>query len=99
MGQLDQKLDHYVTDRLAQAESGRAEALYDLGLLYSTGQGVARDYVQAHKWFNLASICGVRRAQVDRCELARDMEKNDIAEAQRQAREWLDSHSPEAPPA
>jgi hypothetical protein len=74
------------------AESGQAEALYDLGLLYSTGQGVNKDYIQAHKWFNLAAIRGVRRAKVDRKELALDMRHREIAEAQRQAREWLNTH-------
>ena len=49
-------------DSLAQYESeaklGRADALYNLGLAYSTGQGVAQDYVVAHKWFNLAAQRG-----------------------------------------
>ncbi|NVJ69846.1 MAG: sel1 repeat family protein [Alphaproteobacteria bacterium] len=92
MGQKDRDLYEYVEDRLAKAEHGAPDALYDLGLLYSTGQGVDRDYVQAHKWFNLAAIRGVSRAQVDRCELAKDMSRQQIAEAQRQAREWLQLH-------
>ncbi|WCL55719.1 hypothetical protein [Gimibacter soli] len=86
------ELYSYVQERMAGAETGQADALYDLGLLYSTGQGVERDYVQAHKWFNLAAIRGVRRAQVDRTELARDMTFAQIAEAQKQAREWLNTH-------
>ncbi|WP_262690485.1 SEL1-like repeat protein [Kordiimonas aestuarii] len=92
MGQKDRDLYDYVADRLAKAETGAPDAYYDLGLLYSTGHGVDQDYVQAHKWFNLAAIRGLQRAAVDRCELARDMDKLDIAEAQRQAREWLDAH-------
>ncbi len=92
MGRRDHELYDYVTNRLAEAESGKAEALYDLGLLYSTGQGVQRDYVEAHKWFNLASIFGVTRAQVDRRELALDMSFHDVEEAQRLAREWLSLH-------
>ena len=54
-------------DSLAQyerdAKQGRAEALYNLGLAYSTGQGVAQDIVAAHKWFNLAAMRGMRRGQ------------------------------------
>ncbi|WP_417461080.1 hypothetical protein [Kordiimonas sp.] len=92
MGQKDRDLYDYIADRLAKAEAGAAEALYDLGLLYSTGHGVDRDYIEAHKWFNLAAIRGVNRAEVDRCELARDMDMRDIAEAQRQARKWLSTH-------
>ncbi|MFC3050747.1 SEL1-like repeat protein [Kordiimonas pumila] len=92
MGQKDRDLYRYIQDRLAKAEAGMPEALYDLGLLYSTGQGVERDYVQAHKWFNLAAIRGVRRAQVDRHEVARELDLASIAEAQRQARHWLTLH-------
>lgn len=89
MGQVDH---HYLEERRAAAEAGRAEALYDLGLLYSTGQGVGLNYIEAHKWFNLAAMRGIRRAQIDRAELARDMSAHEIAEAQRQAREWLSHH-------
>lgn len=92
MGQLDTDLTAYVADRLSKAEAGQAKAYYDLGLLYSTGHGVVRDYVEAHKWFNLAAICGLERAKVDRKELAEEMDHKDIQEAQRQARYWLDHH-------
>jgi TPR repeat protein len=92
MGQKDRDLYDYVAERLAKAEAGVPDAFYDLGLLYSTGHGVDQDFVQAHKWFNLAAIRGLRRAVVDRCELAKDMDRIEIAEAQRQAREWLDTH-------
>ncbi|MCG8506223.1 MAG: hypothetical protein MI755_16585 [Sphingomonadales bacterium] len=92
MGQHDHELATYLNERLAEAEAGTPEALYDLGLLYSVGQGVERDYVAAHKWFNLAAVRGVKRAQVDRAELAQDMNQWEIAEAQRQAREWLACH-------
>ncbi len=74
------------------AEKGQAEAFYDLGLLYSTGQGVAQDLIAAHKWFNLAALKGVKRAQVDRAELADDMSGWEIAEAQKMAREWQTTH-------
>lgn len=89
MGQVNHV---YLQERQAAAEAGRADALYELGLLYSVGQGVGPDYIAAHKWFNLAAMRGIRRAQVDRAELARDMSSHEIAEAQRQAREWLLRH-------
>ncbi len=92
MGQQDKKLERYLANRLAEAEHGKAEALYDLGLLFSTGQGVDLDYVTAHQWFNLAAMHGIRRAKVDREELAQDMSDWEIAEAQRLAREWLTCH-------
>ncbi len=80
-------------DSLAQYESeaklGRADALYNLGLAYSTGQGVGIDMVAAHKWFNLAAVRGVEAAKSWRNQLAADMAPSQVAEAQRLAREWL----------
>jgi hypothetical protein len=80
-------------DSLAQfesdAKSGRAEALYNLGLAYSTGQGVDVDYIAAHKWFNLAAMKGSEIAKGWRAQISREMNSNQIAEAQRLAREWL----------
>lgn len=71
---------------------GGADALYQLGLKYSAGKGVEADLVTAHKWFNLAALRGNREARDYRSELAREMSDNDVAEAQRQAREWLRCH-------
>jgi len=73
------------------AAQGRPDALYDLGLLYSTGNGVDPDYVTAHMWFNLAAMQGMRRAKVERAELAKEMSPAEVAQAQRRAREWLAS--------
>lgn len=89
---MAQVIDRYVSERMAAAERGRPDALYDLGLLFSTGQGVELNLIEAHKWFNLAAMRGVERAQIDRAELARDMSPAEIAEAQRQARQWLSCH-------
>ncbi|MCX7280445.1 MAG: hypothetical protein NTX21_02540 [Alphaproteobacteria bacterium] len=64
-------------DSLAQyerdAKEGRADALYNLGLAYSTGQGVGVDMVVAHKWFNLAAVRGVEAAKNWRHQLATEM--------------------------
>ena len=80
-------------DSLAQyeveAKQGRADALYNLGLAYSTGQGVTVDYIAAHKWFNLAAMKGSDLAKNWRATISREMSGGQIAEAQRLAREWL----------
>ena len=80
-------------DSLAQFESeaklGRTDALYNLGLAYSTGQGVPQDYVVAHKWFNLAALRGCDIAKSWRNQIAEEMNAGQIAQAQRLAREWL----------
>src|ERR1700733_6240644 len=78
-------LAQYETD----AKQGRADALYNLGLAYSTGQGVGVDYVAAHKWFNLAAMKGSEIGKSWRAQISREMNSGQIAEAQRQAREWL----------
>lgn len=76
---------------LKAARQGRAEACYDLGLLFSVGRDVAVDMIEAHKWFNIAVMKGVREAQACRAELAADMSAEEIAAAQRAAREWLET--------
>ena len=66
------------------------DELFRMGLLYSTGQGGAPlDYVSAHMLFNLAAMRGSVEAKVYRKELADEMASEEVAEAQRQAREWL----------
>jgi TPR repeat protein len=66
------------------------DELFRLGLLYSTGQGGAPlDYVSAHMLFNLAAMRGSVEAKVYRKEISEEMASDDVAEAQRQAREWL----------
>ena len=71
------------------------DELFRLGLLYSTGQGGAPlDLVSAHMLFNLAALRGSEEAKSYRRELSREMDSQDIAEAQRAARRWLDQ-SPE----
>jgi TPR repeat protein len=74
------------------AEQGNAIAENSLGLMYYQGQGVPQDYVQAHLWLNLAAS----RANSDRQKkyadqrdlVAGKMTAEQIAEAQRRAREW-----------
>ena len=75
--------------RLA-AEQGNAEAQSNLGLMYENGQGVPQDYVLAHMWVNLAASQGgeTENAVKYRDILARSMTPNQLAEAQKLAREW-----------
>jgi TPR repeat protein len=80
-------------DRIINAaRHGDLEAYFELGVTFSTGaNGVDLDLVQAHKWFNLAALRGSSEGQYCRAEIAREMSRADIAEAQRQARAWLSS--------
>lgn len=66
------------------------DELFRMGMLYSTGQGGAPlDYVSAHMLFNLAAMRGSEEAKSYRRELSQEMDAAEVAEAQRQAREWL----------
>ena len=71
-----------------------ADAFFDLGMKYATGQSVAIDLVTAHKWFNIAALKGSREAIRLRREIAAEMPENDIAAAQRAARDWLSAGKP-----
>jgi hypothetical protein len=68
------------------------DVFFQLGINYSTGRGVAADMVAAHKWFNLAAAKGNAEAARYRKELAAEMASTEVAEAQRQAREWISLH-------
>lgn len=75
---------------LADAACGEADACFDLGVAFSTGNhGVNADFVEAHKWFNLAAARGHAEASWCRADIADEMTAREIAEAQRRAREWL----------
>ncbi|WP_339928900.1 SEL1-like repeat protein [uncultured Brevundimonas sp.] len=68
------------------------EALFRLGMMYSTGQaGCPMDRVSAHMIFNLAAMKGSVEARVYRREMSQEMEQDEIADAQRAARRWIDA--------
>ncbi|WP_395000253.1 hypothetical protein [Sphingomonas sp.] len=91
MAAISQKSAEFLLrSRLADAERGDVEALFELGVCYSTGRGgIAVDLVEAHKWFNLGALSGDTRSQQCRAEISIEMTAREIAEAQRQARSWL----------
>lgn len=69
------------------------EAQHALGSDYALGDGVPKDYVQAHMWFNTAasraSDAEVRKEMaMFRDHVAAKMTPAQIAKAQRLAREW-----------
>ena len=71
---------------------GTPDALFELGLMYCAGRDVELDLVSAHKWFNLAAMRGNEDAKRYRKEIAHEMSRTEVAEAQRRAREWLALH-------
>ena len=85
------KSAHFLMEsRLADAARGNADALYDLGIAYSTGSGgIDVDLIAAHKWFNLAALNGSEAATMCRADISDEITAREIVEAQRQARAWL----------
>ena len=73
--------------RLA-AEQGDASAQGSLGLMYGTGKGVPQDYLLAHMWVNMAAAQGNEAGSKGVKILEEIMTPQQIAEAQRLAREW-----------
>ena len=45
------------------ADAGQADAQYNVGLMYRTGQGVAQDYREAMRWYAKAAAQGHAKAQ------------------------------------
>ena len=70
--------------------SANAEDLFRLGLMYSTAlEDRGPDYVEAHKWFNLAAMMGSIAAKAYREEITFEMSTQDLTLAQRAARGWM----------
>ena len=83
------RLDRASSEAFADGHSASGDVLFQLGVMCATGRTGAVDLVSAHKWFNLAAHRGSREAAAYRREVAAEMSADDIAAAQREAREWL----------
>jgi uncharacterized protein len=71
------------------AEDDVSETFFERGIRYSTGRDVIPDLIAAHMWFNLAAQRGHAAARSYRNDLAREMTTKEVAQAQREAREWI----------
>ena len=74
------------------AATGNAETLFELGLMYATGRNGDPDNIAAHKWLNIAAFRGIEAAKHHREALAAEMTREEIAQAQREARDWITRH-------
>ena len=77
------------------AGKGNAKAMFNIGEMYASGKGVPQDYVLAYMWFTLAAshypaseIADRNNVAIKINEIALKMIPEEIAEAQRLAREW-----------
>src|SRR3546814_3057936 len=70
MGNSIKSAAFLIESRLADAERGDPNAYFDLGIAHSSGaDGREVDFVQAHKWFNLAALAGSEEGQACRAEI------------------------------
>ena len=85
-----QKGDYATALRLwiPAAYQGEARAQFDMGVIHANGRGVLQDYAVAHMWFSLSASRGDTTAAEYRQKLAKDMSPEQIADAQKMAREW-----------
>lgn len=79
------------------AANGDAFAQFQLGELYATGDGVEQDYVQAHKWMNIAATLGYQSAIEKRGVISQLMTPQMLADAQAAAREYFNNEAKRVP--
>ncbi|MCY4384579.1 MAG: ankyrin repeat domain-containing protein [Nitrospinae bacterium] len=72
----------------ASAKKGDRRAMAALGRAFVKGVGVPQDFVEAHKWLNLAAARGDAKAAAERDALAKEMTAEERTEARNLARAW-----------
>ena len=65
---------------------------FQRAIFLSSGRSGEVDFVEAHKWFNIAAARGDRTAAEHRDELAREMTRQQVAAALQAARQWARHH-------
>ena len=85
----------------AAAEAGDGRSMLALGRAYRKGLGAPQDFIEAHKWLNLAAGQGSAEAAAERDALAGEMTADERAEARKLARAWRNRETQTAarPPA
>ena len=72
------------------AEQNYAEAQYNLGVCYATGQGVTKDAIEAYKWWLLADAQGNEGTKQNITRLEGQLTREQIAEGKRREQNWLE---------
>lgn len=86
---MDNLFSEDVYQERSKCPAGEAETFTERGIDASLGRHGQPDRIAAHKWFNIAALSGAVDAVRLRRELALEMTADEIAMAQRLAREWL----------
>ena len=72
-----------------RAANGSVTAQSNLGFMYENGYGTPKDFVSAHKWYNIAASNGDVTARDSRLRLTDEMSKLQLSEALRQAKSCM----------
>lgn len=70
------------------ADQGFGVAQYNLGAMYAKGEAVTQDVVTAHLLYGLAATSGIRAAGAAKDQLAKSMSADQIAQAEKMAKDW-----------
>lgn len=80
---------HAYTGFVELSEAGSSISQFYLGLMYLHGMGVLQDFCRAHRWLNIASSQGHKKARTQLEQLTRKMTADQIAKAQKRARRLM----------
>ena len=81
------------------ADQGDGQSQFRLGQLFEQGLGVPQNFVEAHKYYNLAAAKGLAEARTARDQLSQQMTGEQIARAQDDALAWQAEPATETPTA
>jgi TPR repeat protein len=78
------------------ANQGDGPSQYQLGLMLShgKGKGIPQHFILAYMWFKIAATNGVEKAEAGQIQLAEKMTKEEVKEAEIEARKWLIKNKP-----
>ena len=74
------------------ADAGLPLAQNAIGVAAQNGLGLQKDYIEAYKWFKLASDQGLDLAEQNLMNLSRSLTSVEITEALRRQKLWLDAY-------
>jgi len=70
------------------ANNGNPPAQYNMGVMYTRGEGLPQDLVQAYFWFSLAAGKRYGNARQSRAAVRRTLNSTQLVEGQRLIDEW-----------
>ena len=82
----DLAADGFAETKKKAAEQGFASAQSNLGNMYYNGEGISKDLVQAHVWWNIAASNGQKNARENLAMVEKQMTFEQKAEAMYSAR-------------